>query len=165
MANTLVTPTDLAAFPGGPFSDQMVDIAAADVRAEAGWHIAPEVTETVRVRAYGRWLHLPSRRVLSVASVTRNGTTVTGWELDGDSLHRRSGWSGAYEVTLRHGLEATPQDLLPVLASRARSVTNPRDPAVSQRSVGQVQESYRETVGTATADPVVARYALPDGVA
>jgi hypothetical protein len=47
MANTLVSPYDLEDFPGAPFSDTLVDAAVSEIRGEAGWHIAPQVTETL----------------------------------------------------------------------------------------------------------------------
>jgi hypothetical protein len=165
VVNTLVSTTDLLDFPGAPFLSLWVDIAAASVRAEAGWHIAPEVTETITVESWGgRELFLPSRRVVSVATVG----TYDEWSLyPGEMLYRRGGWPvGRLSVTLTHGYAQVPVDLLPLIAARAASASKLRDPAVSTLSVGQVQTSYFRPAGpVATADPVLARYSVRVGVA
>jgi hypothetical protein len=167
MANTLVSPEDLAGFPGFPFAEESVDVAAAQVRAEAGWHIAPVVTETLLVDSYGGYLlSLPTRRVAAITAVRGVTGELGTWTHLGSGLYRRSGWPvGVLEVDLTHGYAEIPSDLLPVVAARASGVTNPRDPALVQRSVGQVQESYRQDGGAHLSDPAVARYAVPAGVA
>jgi hypothetical protein len=164
VANTLVSTSDLMDFPGSPFQETRVDIAAASVRSDAGWHIAPVVTETITVRSYGgRELLLPSRRVVSVASVG----TLTDWVLQSEGvLYRHVGWPvGVLEVTFTHGFGSVPVELLPVLAARAAGAARLRDPAVSATSVGQVQVSYRDTTATIATDPVIARYSVRVGVA
>lgn len=165
----LCSPDDLYSFPGYPFSDDLVAVASADIRAEARWHIAPVVTETVTVFSTGeRELFIPSKRIVSV-TLARSGVTVlTFTEIAPGVLWRPTCWPiGRIEVDLTHGYDSLPKDLLPVIASRARNAANPRDPSVASRTVGQVAESYRDAGGasTATVDPVVARYAVPAGVA
>jgi len=164
VANTLVSTSDLMDFPGAPFQEVLVDVAAASVRSEAGWHIAPVVTETIAVRSYGgRELLLPSRRVVSVASVG----TWTDWVLQSEGvLYRHVGWPlGVLEVTFTHGFASVPVELLPVLAARAAGAGRLRDPAVSATSVGQVQVSYFRDAATAGIDSAVARYSVRVGVA
>jgi hypothetical protein len=162
---TLVSPTDLQSFPGAPFDPMAVEIAARSVQREAGWHIAPVITETVTVEAFGgRQLLLPSRRVVSVASVVSPYYTSTDWTLEDGYLFRAVGWSGAYQVTLTHGYDSIPVDLLPVIASRAKNVASQRDPAVQSVTTGQISTSYFQNF-TATGDPVVGSYSVRVGVA
>lgn len=164
MANTLVSTSDLRDFPGSPFSETAVDVAAASVRSEAGWHIAPVVTETITVRSYGgRELLLPTRRVVSVASAG----TWTDWVVQPEGvLYRHVGWpAGVYEVTLTHGFDSVPVELLPVLAGRAAGAVRLRDPAVSATSVGQVQVSFFRGDAATGPDSVVGRYSVRVGVA
>src|SRR5215217_4106802 len=100
MANALVDLSDLAAYPGVDRLEQnWLDTAAAKVRAKAEWHIAPEVDETLTdIYSAGSYhIALPSRRVVSVASVTIAGTVYTGWSLrPGPSLYLASGWPEGY---------------------------------------------------------------------
>jgi hypothetical protein len=170
VVNTLVTPSDLEGLTGSPFDGRQVDIAVAQVRADAGWHIAPVVTETIVVNSYGgQLLVIPSRRVVGVAAVRDvTGVTeiLTSWVRMSGGLYRRTGWPvGTLEVDLTHGYTETPLDLLPVVADYVRAANNPRDVSVASRSVGQVSETYRDTGGTGTVHPTVARYAVPGGVA
>jgi hypothetical protein len=135
MTNTLVAPTNLADFPGAPFSDALVDAAVSAVRGEAGWHIAPAVTETVVVESDGgAYLFLPTLQLTAVTAVRNvtdedaTPTTVTGWRSHNTArfraglLHRPAGWArGVFEVDITHGYAACPDDLLPVLAEVARA--------------------------------------------
>lgn len=159
MSNTLVTGSDLIDFQGAPFLDQWIDIAAAEVRAQAGWHIAPQVTETISVESYGgRELVIPSKRVVSVASVG----TLSGWELRDGVVYRSVGWpTGLHLITLTHGYAACPPDLLPVVvkAIRAAQVTDRND--VKTSTEGPYSVTYRDVV---TSDPVVNRYSVKVGV-
>jgi hypothetical protein len=175
MTNTLVTALQLAPFPGSPFDDQHVDAAVADIRAEAGWHIAPVVTETVTVSTSGGWglLILPSLKVATVTAVrdVTNVTprTVTGWRLRPGGLlylaYTGSWTCGYYEVDLQHGYATTPKDLLPVIASRAAEVaTASSNRLVSQQRVS-LDDYSEQSVFRGTTDPVLARYSLPPPVA
>lgn len=167
----LVTSVELDGLPGAPFDDSIVSIASAQVRADAGWHIAPVVTETLTVDSNGgALLVLPTRRIVSVTAVrdvTTGSDVVSGWTRSGGYLYRSRGFpAGVLEVDLTHGYAFTPPDLLPVIADYARRVGDPRDPGVASRSVGQVSESYRTDGATSTTvTPALARYAVPAGVA
>lgn len=173
MTNTLVAALDLEAFPGYPFEDAIVDAAVADIRAEARWHIAPVVTETVTVSASGGLLILPSLRVVTVTAV-RNVTdvtprTVTGWRLRPGGLlwlpYAGPYVGGVFEVDLQHGYATTPKDLLPVIASRAAETAAASSTRlVSQRRVS-LDDYSEQSVYRDTADPVLARYSLPPPVA
>lgn len=147
----------LASFPGAPYADSVVRAAEASVRRDAGWHIAPQVTETVTVEASDPWrLVLPSLRVVSVASVVdEDGNTIAGFK-----LRKRSStlappdtqwWTVGmeYAVTLTHGYDSA-DDLLPVVASRCQREV--ADSSLTQRSetVGQRTSSESYNVGRMT---------------
>jgi hypothetical protein len=163
----LVTEIDLYELEGTLFSDVAVAAAAARVRREAGWHIAPVITETLEVVSYGgQFLPLPTRRIVSIGAVRDpDGVTVTGWTKMAAGIYRKAGWSvGIMAVDLTHGYDAVPADLLPVLVQRVKAGLVASN--VSQRSstVGPFGESetYRDGV---VADPVVADYAVYAGIA
>lgn len=172
MTNSLITSAALDAYPGAPFDDYLLDLAVAGIRAEAGWHIAPQVTETLTVDSYGgQLLVLPTRRIVSVTAVrdvtASPSTSLTTYRPLVGGLWRRNGWPvGTIEVDLTHGYASVPLDLVPVIVARVKNTTV-RDPAVSQHSVsaGPFGESttYRST-GPAV-DPTVLRYTVLDGVA
>ena len=152
---------DLAGFPG-EFSQEAVDAAVAEIRGVAGWHIPPVVTETLTVfSAGGRVLFLPSMRVISVASVTSAGVTLTDWQLgNGGTLYARWGWPvGPLVVTLTHGYETAP-DLIPAVASRVDGFT--RDRSVTSQSDGPFTTTYSTDGSTGDpADAAVDRYRIP----
>lgn len=173
MTNTLVSPADLLDF--GQFSDSLVDVAAASVRREAQWHIAPRRTEDVRVVLRGGErgeVVLPTRDFpdapVVVNAVTSGGVAVAGWEQAEGVLVRRAGvWSGwrpygAVLVNITHGFPTCPPDLLPVLAQRASAARSPRDSRVSAFANGAIQMAF---MAPGQIDPTVAGYALIGGVA
>jgi hypothetical protein len=167
MTNTLAAPTDLADFPGAPFSDALVDSAVSAVRGEAGWHIAPAVTETVTVVSEGGTVLLvPSLRVTAVTEVRDvSGDTpeaLTGWVLRRSGiLERGYGWPKrhAIEVDLTHGYAETPPELLPVLARRANDA---RASSAGQVRLGSLSVGTTSvgTAVTAADEAVVRRYSL-----
>lgn len=169
MTNTLVGPDTLVDF--GTYTDTLVDAAAASVRREADWHIAPRLTETITLvlrRGAADEIPLPTRSFsdapVVVSAVTSGGTTITGWDqADGVLiLGRHRHYSGRLQVTLTHGFTECPADLLPILAQRAQSARSPRDSRVSSFTNGAVQMAFRDA---RELDPVVARYAVIGGVA
>jgi len=140
----LVDPTLLDVYPGGPFDPDVVDAASASVRDDAGWHIAPEVTEDVTAEPpyHGGWLLIPSLKVGAINSIVdQDGDAVTGFTLfSAGRLWHPDGWPYLYlTVNLTHGYATVPESLLPVIASRCqRSLVNA---LLTQRS---------ETVGAKT---------------
>jgi hypothetical protein len=134
MTNSLVTPDDLAPFPGAPFSDEVTDAAAAAVRVACDWHIAPSLTETVIVESYGsRFLILPTlylTAITSIYDVTDDAAPViiTGYRTAATAQFKAgmvdlgSRWPrGMMEATITHGYDECPPDLLPAIAEVARS--------------------------------------------
>lgn len=164
----LAVPSDLEKFSGAPFDPELIDIASASVRAEAGWHIAPVITETLTVDCYGGpLLALPTRRIVNISAirdVTSGSTVLTDWRRMSAGVYRSTGWPiGTLEVDITHGYEATPKDLLPVIAAR---VTSPGAAShLAQRSVTRGPFSESETYRPGATDPVIARYAVLPGVA
>lgn len=138
----LVVAADLAAFPGAPFAEDTVRAAAGQVRRICGWHIAPEITETVVLDHNGAGvLHLPSLYVKAVSSV-KDVTGDTPVEVTGFRWSRAGMLSGrfpsgfrAVEVTFTHGFDECPADLLPVIASRTQR-------RAMQESLGSRSVSY-----------------------
>jgi hypothetical protein len=174
VANDLVSTSDLSDFPGAPYDETIVDIAVAQIRNEAGWHIAPVRAETIEVYSLGGpHLWLPSLRVLAVTEVRIGDETYTdGWIEHRMALHRSGGWPvGIAEVDIEHGYADTPLELLPLVALYAGAVTDPRDPSVQSSSVSiddySESTTYRgvSTGGGDVQNPTLARYALPVGVA
>ncbi len=135
-------PAILADFPGAPFAPQVVAAAAESVRSDAGWHIAPVVSETVLCDGSG-WrplLLLPTLRVVSVQEVRAYvgglWVVLTGWRHAGSGmLYHPNGWpygAAGVEVDLTHGYAAAPDDLLPVVAARCQRALV--DASITQRS-------------------------------
>lgn len=154
MSNTLVNPSDLNGFPGAPFSEQIVDSAVAELRREAGWHIAPGITETVVVDgSHTTVLLLPTLRLTAVTEV-RDVSSDTPEALEQwrsirrGALYRRCGWPCGLEVVevdMTHGFAETPADLLPVIAEKARLGVS--DERVSSETAGGESISYRTNGG------------------
>ena len=174
MTNTLASPVDLAEF--GSYSDTMVDVAVADLRAEAGWHIAPRISETLTIRVLGRRggragyldeIVLPTRDLpgapVVVNAVRSGGSTLTGWSSAEGMLLRSWGFAGgALEVDVTHGFVSCPKDLLPLIAALAQSSSSARDSRVSSFTNGGVQMAFESAY---MVDPKIARYRVLGGVA
>lgn len=116
----LFTPT-----PDGFDGDAWVAACGA-VRDFCGWHVWPEVTETVKVRGVGRILVLPTLRLTAIESVTNDGHPVEvdplDWSEDGVIEVRYGSWStrrSGVQVTMTHGFDACPDAVMGVLRSLA----------------------------------------------
>lgn len=161
MANVpLVVAADLTGFRGAPFATQVVEAASESVRSECDWHVAPSITETVKLRGGGGGLILPSLRVTAVASITGvDGTVVDGWEWMPNGVVERT--AGAFprfvNVTFTHGYTACPKELLPIIAERALSQASGRIKSEAAGGVSLSVESSYDPVGAA----VLSRYRLP----
>ena len=150
MTNTLVDPPDLAAYPGAPFPQSVVDAAVANLRGDVDWHIAPEVTETITVDGSpDDLLVLPTLRIVTVTAVRDvSGTTpvtLTGWRVNKKAglLQREEGWPEGFEaleVDLTHGYTNTPAELLPAVAYYCQRQAV--DASLSSDSLGAWSESY-----------------------
>lgn len=159
----LVSTGDMTGFPGAPFAASVLRSAAESVRDECGWHIAPPVTETLKVRTVGPVAILPTLRIVSVSEVrdAKSGRVITGWCVDDESQTIRGLPHGRrVEVDLEHGHEACPPALLPAIADRAKAIA--AGGYIRQESLGSRSVSYATgpDVGVGAADPL-ARYKLP----
>lgn len=135
----IATVSDLAAFNGGPFTQAVVTSAGDSVRDECGWHIAPEISTTMKFRGEGTVLLLPTMRLMDVSLIRdRNGYPITGvdWFQNG-VLECPAGFPSYVEVTFRHGYKACPPSLLGIIAERAnaRSGGRIKSEALAGRSV------------------------------
>lgn len=171
MTNDLV---DIVLSSSGQMLDeQLVDNAVAQIRNQAGWHIAPVRTETVAVGHFGGspFLVLPTRRAVSVSAIRRNGVTVAAGGymlLPSGLLHMasRRGWEfGTYEIDLTHGYATCPPELVGLIAKMAQGEAQ-ADPTVARVSVGAVAYDYRDaSAGGWLDNPILSRYTLPGAVA
>lgn len=133
--------TTVAALAGfnGSFTEAVVNSAADSIRDECGWHIAPEITTTMKFRGEGSLILLPTMRLIHVTSVKdRNGNPVGGFDwLQNGILERPGGFPPFVEVTFVHGYRECPRALLGIIAERAaaRSGGRIKSEALAGRSV------------------------------
>lgn len=103
-------------------TDRVLMAAGQSVRSYCGWHIAPEVTETVTVEGSGVALLLPTLRLTGVMSIVRDDVTIdltnVKWKPNGIVTGYAFG-GGDYEVTFTHGYDETPEDVAQVVADIA----------------------------------------------
>lgn len=108
----------LAATPAGVDVDAW-DAACRAVRDYCGWHVAPSVSHTLTLDGPGgTLLVLPSLRVTDVAEVTNDGTALTDPEWSEAGMVRTGRWTQRFRgvtVTLTHGYDKCPEDILEVL--------------------------------------------------
>lgn len=112
-----------------------VDAAVDYLRATAGWHVFPEVTETLVLDGDGgHVLVLPTLRVSSVSSVRMLGdlvaSTAYSWSQNGEVKLKadHAAWTEEYrgvEVTLTHGFSDPPRLLKALAQVVATATLNP----------------------------------------
>lgn len=171
MANDLASPTDLAGLPGAPFTEAQVDAAVQAVRNAAGWHIAPERTETVvlDIVCAERRLRLPTRKLVAVAEI-RDADTDEVVVADTyrvshalAQVKRSSWWTSGFEtveVDMTHGYETTPADVLAVVANAVGLAR--RDPTVQRVSLDDFATSYNTEATRSAIAAQLGDYALDD---
>lgn len=144
--NDLAAPTDLSGMAGAPFTDAEVDSAVSILRGVLGWHVAPsQQTTVVRDFSCTRWRLLPTRHLTSVDSVTSTETSadLSYWapqiEPSRVVLDDRAPGHGEVSITMTHGFDECPQDLLPVIAEFARAG---RDGGQSLRATAMTSGPY-----------------------
>ena len=125
-----------------------LDAANASVRDFCGWHVAPVITQTLRIDGSGsRTLLLPSQRVVRVVRCLNDGVDITDQihvsERNG-ILERSSGlWSarlGGVQLVLEHGHVSVPGVAGVIAALAARGASMPA--GVVQQSVGPASVRY-----------------------
>lgn len=134
--------------------------AQQTIRAYCGWHIAPVITETIRVDSRPGDLLLPTQHVISIDKVACQGDDVLDdceWSRSGILRRRHGQWPdalGSIEITLTHGYE--PEEvpevimLMETIARRARS-----QPGVSSQSVNGASVSYYSAGGAPLSVPLL----------
>ena len=120
--------------------------AQASIRRYCGWHVTPDIDETLKVDAYGgSILTLPSKHVNSITSILVDGRELVDqidWSVAGTIQLRTGCWldrPGSVTVTLNHGYsrDEVPEiaELLRTLAKRrAPSPAWPASPSTAHRS-------------------------------
>ena len=153
----LASSSDLAAYTGGRISDSdprvgtALDGVSTAIRRYCGWHVFPEVQETVLLDGPGgRYLTLPSKHVTGVYSILDTGLAVLPttyrWSEDGSVRLSAGYWSDEYraiEVTYSHGYDDVDDLRSVVLAIAARQLASPMG-AVSE-AAGGVTVKWSET--------------------
>lgn len=161
------TPAELSAYTEGgisaadPRADIILDGATRGIQRYAGWHIAPERTETIRLDgAYvGNVLQLPSLLVKNVVSVKAyhkfddGFDTIDqfsyGWSANGNIEHfSKWGWPYGYrniEVTFTHGYDLDEVTDLKqvVLQVSAQALSSPT--GATREQAGQVSMQWATT--------------------
>ena len=94
--------------------------ASAAVREAAGVPISRLTSIVTVMGGTGQWLVLPGQPVVSVASVSVDGATVTDARLIEGRLWRRCGWQptcdpSLVQVTMTHGLTEVPEDIIGIV--------------------------------------------------
>jgi hypothetical protein len=147
------------------------EAAIAEIRAFCGWHIAPEVTETLTIDGpNGFVLHIPTLRLVDVVSITNDGNAVDSPEWSRNGLVRRGypydPYYGVWTWKMRgvvaevtHGFEEWPEDLLAVATAMAKT---PSAALAGVKSVTSGPHSFTlESSITAPQLDVLYRYQLP----
>ena len=129
MADMLASLVDLATLLGKTEEDPLdnssgtlaLEVATAVVQNAAGQRILLVEDDAITVwGGAGQTLVLPERPIVSVASVTYNGTLLaqgTDWRMGPDGLWRRCGWTedpcepSQVDVVCSHGYAADRQEI------------------------------------------------------
>ena len=113
------------------------EVVVASVRDYCGWHIAPEITETVTVDGSGTWAQLlPTLRLVDLLSITNAGDVVANPEWSASGVVRGA-WTGRYRgvvAEMKHGYATWPSDLLGVMSELATDTGKGRVSQVTNRA-------------------------------
>lgn len=136
--------------------------AQSAIRRYCGWHVAPSLTQTLRLDSYGgRRLLLPSKHVTAVSSVIADGKDITDhvhWSQSGilqtDAGTVLPDMPGGVTVSLTHGYEPDEAPdvimLLETIARRARS-----QGLIASQSVNGASVSYLTAGGAPLSIPLL----------
>ena len=147
--------------PSGRSFDNQWWVRAAQnaIRRDAGWHVAPSFSETLRLDGYGGTrLLLPSKHVTEISEIRVDGEAVRGYSWsEAGTVEYAGGWPdrpGCIEVDLTHGWDAdeVPEIAALILAigKRARSM-----PGVASQSVNGASVAYHSAGGAPLAVPLL----------
>ncbi len=133
-------------------AQRALDVASSAIRDAAGAVIGPSQTSTITIRRPGceSLLRLPAP-IVSVASVSVDGSAVTDYVLDDEGLYRCGGWAGdELEVTYTHGLAEVPADIVSMCTGLAVAWLLHRDgggsssPGVKSVKIDDGAEAYTD---------------------
>lgn len=149
------TTEELASYSKGaisaydPRAEEALDGASQAIRNYCGWHVTPVATETLVLDGPGgRLLSLPTKRVVSIASIVEDETTLADntdfrWSEDGSVKRKTCRWSDDFRiltVVLTHGYD-TALDLKRVLLSVVmRELSSPS--GATREQAGAVSVSW-----------------------
>lgn len=154
----IVVTGDLELYQGGD-AQSLINQATALVRRYCGWHVTPNVVETVTLDGSGNGTQiLPSLRVTGITSVTYDGVLLAAsdysWSPFGVieydtagpyflSAYRWLNGTGKVVVTMNHGYVDAPDlaGVVMAIASRAQSSPN----GVVRTQSGPFSETYSQT--------------------
>lgn len=176
MSNTLVSNAQLGDFPSAPYPSSVLDAVAADVRREAGWHIAPAQEETVTLDGpESQRLILPTLRLVAVTEIRDvsgdDPVILDGYRVNTRTgiVYRRAGWPcgvAVIEVDMEHGFVSVPPDLLPEIAVRCQDAVAVSTGSKSSFTIDDYTETTEESSSAATArGTAVRRYRVGGGFA
>jgi hypothetical protein len=161
-----VDSSQLADFPGAPFTQKHIDAVVAKLQRALGWHVGPNRAETLKVRhtVFSDMLMLPSRNVTAVAEVRGPSGIVTGWQLNsaGEAMLEGCWPAGRYEVDVTHGFSPLPADLLGEVARAC--VEFRTDPTLASWSSGPFSASMRSPGHRSGPSATFYAYAATTGV-
>ncbi len=137
----------------------------AEVRAFCGWHIAPEVTETLTLDGRGGYLFfLPTLRLVDVVSITNDGTLLEDPEWSSTGMVRNPYlWTRKFRAVvaeITHGYEEWPAELLAVMTEMASTGTS-EYAGVKAVTSGPHQVTFETTSVSSASREVLGRYQLP----
>lgn len=164
----LLTIEALFGVRGAPTDQDDLDRLSDRIRTLCGWHIAPEITETVTLDSYGQdTLLLPTLHLVDVAAVKYwNGTELadvagwdsrTGWSPRSCTIHKPGGFPigrRIIEVTMVHGYTEPPSAILDAIAE----IVEPG--RIVQESIGSRSVSFAESAPVWGAVGTLSRYRL-----
>lgn len=112
-----MTVEPLAPIPAGVDAEKW-RAACEQIRSYCGWHIAPSITETVRVDGSGGDTQLlPTLHLTDLTGVKSDGRAVLDPEWSEMGMIRGS-WTSKFrgvEATMTHGFESCPVEILPIV--------------------------------------------------
>jgi hypothetical protein len=172
----LATPSDLIArniaIPSGMDATVALASATDSVRDAAGCPIIQTTSTVDLVATDPCWLDLPAGPVTAVASLTVDGTPLTGWKKVGDAVRIPAGawplgtcFPAEVTAVYTHGLPIVPADIVDLVCQVTAIVFNQDgDPGDGGKLTSVRLGNYSETTtipaGTESPSPV----ALPDTV-
>lgn len=161
-SNDMIEASDLLGFAGAPYQQKAVDAAVGSIRAECEWHIAPQREDTWTLRTGGSdTLVLRTLRVVEVKALAsphrRDLTPADVYDLGDGVLLMPGGWPDVVTITVQHGFDECPDELLALIADRARATVG--GGRVKSESIGGRSVTLEGGIDPAT-DTVLSRYML-----